>query len=342
MKSSNGNKFAKLVHDFLMIYLPRNKCFSPNTQKAYRETLNLLREFLETENQIRFSQIQFDMFNRQSVRKFIRWLQDTRHCAISTINQRLAILKSFLYYCATEAPELMMVSQEVKSIKALRTTPKTVEYLSKDALKIIFEQPRRNKNTEIRNLFFMILLYDTGARIQELLDLRLSSFHLSNSVPCVYLVGKGNKLRAVPVLEKTVCHLQQYLKIFHSSSSSQADDLLFYSDIKGVRGMLSPDAVACFLKRYAKMAHEICPEVPLNLHPHLFRHTRAMHLYQSGIPLSYIKDFLGHVSVETTSIYAYADLSMLKEALESARNPGLRGSISTYSKEDEDRLLQMC
>ena len=109
----------------------------------------------------------------------------------------------------------------------------------------------------------MILLYDTGARIQEILDIKMKDIHLNDQIPCIYLVGKGHKTRAVPLMDKTIDHFHKYTKIFH-----------------------------------------------------LFRHTRAMHLYQAGIPLSYIKDFLGHANVNTTNIYASTDTSMMMAALE--------------------------
>ena len=139
----------------------------------------------------------------------------------------------------------------------------------------------------------MILLYDTGARIQEILDLKLRDIHLNDQTPCIYLTGKGNKMRAVPLMDKTISHLHVYLKIFYPDMDIKNDSSLFYTLIKGQKGRMSDDNVSCFLKRYAKSAHQVCSEVPLRMHAHLFRHTRAMHLYQAGIPLSYIKDFLG-------------------------------------------------
>jgi integrase/recombinase XerD len=118
----------------------------------------------------------------------------------------------------------------------------------------------------------------------------------------------------------------------------------FYTLIKGRKGRMSDDNVSYFLKRYAKSAHELCPEVPLRMHAHLFRHTQAMHLYQAGIPLSYIKDFLGHVSINTTDIYASTDTPMMRAALEKIQ-PGENEQVSPTLpvwQDNEDMLLRLC
>ena len=188
----------------------------------------------------------------------------------------------------------------------------------------------------------MIFMYDTGARIQEVLDLKLKDLHLNDSVPCVYLTGKGEKMRIVPLLKKTVNHLELYMKHYHPVENRKSDDLLFRTTIKGKTGKMSADNVASFLKRYGAAAKLDCHEVPDRVYPHLFRHTRAMNLYQMGMPLSYIKDFLGHACVNTTDIYASADVSMLKSALEKAHmRDDVPKEIPRW-QENEELLLQLC
>jgi integrase/recombinase XerD len=195
-----------------------------------------------------------------------------------------------------------------------------------------------------RDRFLMILLYDTGARIREILDLKLKDIHLNDQTPCIYLTGKGNKTRAVPLMDKTIAHLHEYMKIFHPDGYLKNDQYLFYTLIKGLKGKMSDDNVSCFLKRYAESAHQVCSEIPLRMHAHLFRHTRAMHLYQSGIPLSYIKDFLGHVSIDTTDIYASTDTSMMRAALEKI-NTGddeQTSKVVPVWQDNEEMILKLC
>lgn len=145
-------------------------------------------------------------------------------------------------------------------------------------------------------------------------------------------------------MDKTIAHLQAYLKKYHPKAEQSPEAYLFYTRIKGEVGQMSEDNVNSFLKGYAQSAHQICSEVPLNMHAHLFRHTRAMHLYQAGLPLSYIKDFLGHASINTTDIYASTDISMMKGALEKI----IQKTSETSSQEEpvwqgnEEMILKLC
>jgi integrase/recombinase XerD len=339
------DSFFRLVRNFLTIHLPKHRCYSQNTIKAYRDTINLYRIFFQEQKKLSFPQITFESFNHDLMYEFLTWLQDTRKCSLSTCNHRLTVLKAFLYYCAMEEPSLMAVYMKLKTVPAFRISRSSVKYMTELALKALLEQPDSHTRCGKRDKFFMILLYDSGARIQEILDLKLKDLHLQADIPCVYLTGKGNKTRAVPLLEKTIAHLLEYLKHFHSMTARDNEDYLFYATSTCRRGRMSEDNVACFLKKYGNSARERCPEVPLRIYPHLFRHTRAMHLYQSGIPLSYIKDFLGHVSINTTDIYASADTAMMRDALEkvSEKSPLHQGNHEIpIWKDNDEMILKLC
>lgn len=343
MSKPINDSFFKYVRSFLTVYLPKNKCYSPNTIKAYRDTINVLRLFLYEQKNISFTQITFDMLNHALVYEFLEWLQSSRNCRISTRNQRLAALKSFLHYCAIEEPSLASIYLDVQDITALRDTKKGVSYMTQNALKTILIQPDVKNRFGLRNRFFMIAMYDTGGRIQEILNLKLRDICLELDIPCIYLTGKGNKVRAVPLMEKTVLHLKEYLKVFHPTCPKNTDEYLFYTVIKGKKCAMSPDNVSIFIKKYANQARISCPEVPKRVHAHLFRHSRAMHLYQSGIPLSYIKDFLGHVNATTTSIYASADTTMIRDALEKAAKLDDNSTAEVPIWEgNEDMILKLC
>lgn len=335
------DRFFRMVRDFLLVYLPKNRCCSPNTVKSYRDTLQLLRTFLKDEKHLAFTQITFDDLDHHAIEQFLTWLGTTRNCSAATLNQRLAALKSFLKYVAMEDVSLTWAYTELSKVAIKKTPRAAVHYLSETALASLFAQPDPTTQLGLRNQFLIILLYDTGARIQELLDLRLRNLHLQDSVPCVYLTGKGQKTRAVPILTKTVKHLNRYLQHFHAVSA-EPDALLFYTGVKGRVGPMSPDTVARFLKHYGAMARACCSDVPIRIHPHLLRHTRAMHLYQAGMPLSYIKDFLGHASVDTTDMYASADTTMLKTALEKAQTNVVIQPEKPAWQDNEELLLHLC
>lgn len=342
MSKKTDDTFFKLVRNFLTIYLPKNRCYSPNTVKAYRDTINLFREFLLEQKDVPFTKISFPMIDHALVYEFLEWLQTGRNCSISTRNQRLAALKSFLHYCAIEEPALTANYMDIQGIPALRETKRSILYLSQNALKKLLSQPDSDNRFGMRNRFLMILMYDTGGRIQEILDLRVKDLCLEFDIPLVYLTGKGNKVRAVPLMDKTIQHLMEYLRMLHPQYPHNGDDYLFYTVIKGRKQAMSPDNVSAFIKKYARQAKQQCPEIPDKVHAHLFRHSRAMHLYQSGIPLSYIKDFLGHVNATTTSIYASADTSMIRKALEKAASQGNATSELPIWEGDEDMILKLC
>ena len=341
MSKKSDDQFFKFVRSFLTVYLPKSRCYSSNTVKAYRDTINLFRMFLMERKNIPFTKISFNMVEHHLVYDFLEWLKVTRNCGISTRNQRLAAFKSFLHYCAIEDPALTAIYMDVQGITAMKDTKKGVSYLSQSALKAILSQPDTNNKFGMRNRFFMILMYDTGGRIQEILNLRINDLYFDFDTPLVYLTGKGNKVRAVPLMDKTIQHLKEYLRLFHPQDPQSSNDYLFYTVIKGTKGTMSPDNVSVFLQKYADQARVDFPEVPVKIHAHLFRHSRAMHLYQSGIPLSYIKDFLGHVSATTTGIYASADTSMIRDALEKASLGSSTSDIPIWEG-DEDMILKLC
>ena len=154
----------------------------------------------------------------------------------------------------------------------------------------------------MRNRFIMIMLYDTGARIQELLDITVKDLNLEIETPCVYLHGKGNKVRCIPLMNKTIVHLKEYMKHFHPVATRDVNQYLFHTTIKGNTDRMSGDSVAWMLKKYGEAVRLECPEVPERIHPHQIRHSRAQHLYQDGMPLSYIAEFFGIIAVIPNSV----------------------------------------
>ena len=332
-----GQQFWKYVRDYLTMHLPKIRCVSPRTVDSYGQSIAMYCVFLKEHSHIKFSNVSFDHITRDSVVTFIQWLRK-RRCGAATCNVRLSALKSLLRYCADEDLSLNFVYQEVKKIPLLKASRMPVGYLSKTALMAVLAQPDMRTVKGTRNRMILILLYDTGARVQELVDLKVTDIHLKARNPFVLVTGKGDKTRSIPLMNKTVAHLKEYVRQFHAGSSDSNDVPLFYSMRAGKPHMLSTDAISVLLKNYGERARMTCSEVPQRVHPHLFRHTRAMHLYQSGMPLPYIGEFLGHASVTTTEIYASADVEMLRKAIEQA-DPGLADETPKWKNEESLRTL---
>ena len=268
--NEKSTHFFKLIKDFLMVYLPDQKAVSPNTVKSYRESLNLLLNYICDKNKVGLGKLNFKYLSREAVEGFLGHLEMERQCSISTRNHRLACIRSFVKYAGARDVGVQAYVNDLNNIplkKAAKTS--IVSFFSEAALKTILEQPDTKKKKELRNLFFMILLYDTGARNQELLDLKLGSVHFEGKSPYIVIVGKGGKTRLVPVMAKTVEHYYKYAATFHPKPSY--DGHLFYTERNGKRYAMSPDNTERFIKKYGIAAHNINPEVPVSLHPHLFR-----------------------------------------------------------------------
>ena len=236
---------------------------------------------------------------------------------------------------------VIAIQADVERIRYRKPPPALVGYLTKEELSIFLAQPNCKKRTGFRNMVFLVLMYDTAARCQEMLDLRIQDLVLHRTSPCVYFTGKGNKTRVVPILPKTAEHLRSYLKKFHPAENRKRDDYVFYA-YGGPQRPMSPDTVAAFVKKYGESARHVCTSIPERVHPHMLRHTRAMHLYQDGVPLAMVSEFLGHAQIETTKIYAHADTEMKRKAIQQAANK-LNDTIpdALWNTDDEEMMLKL-
>ena len=315
MKIKDGAFYDTLTR-FLDVYLVKNRSCSSNTVKAYEDTLKLYLLFLKEVKNTPREKVTWECFCRQNVLDFLDWLEQTRNCTGSTKAQRLAAIRSFVRYGAILDLRVMAVQADVDKIEFKKPAGKLVGYLSQEELAVFLAQPNPAKRTGLRDMVFLSLMYDTAARCQEMLDLKIENLKLNGKHPAVYLSGKGQTDRVVPLMEKTAENMRRYLKRFHPAKTRKNSDYVFYTH--HVAHRMSADNVAVFVQKYGEMARAICPSIPERVHPHMLRHTRAMHLYQGGMDLKAIADLLGHKHVETTRIYAFADTEMKREAVRKA------------------------
>ena len=343
-KLAKGTLFG-YVHDFLKIYLPKQRRMSNNTIRAYQKALELLFDFVKNHNDVHLSDVTFDMLTTDTVAAFLESLETERGCGISTRNNRLAAIKAFIAYSAAMDITAVAVQTELDKIpKKKTTTVSGVAYMSETAVSIILEQPDTTTEKGFRDRFLMILMYDTGARIQEIIDIKLCDFRYGKT-PTVTLHGKNDKIRTVPIMEKTSLHLRQYVSLFHSDKSNSSDAYLFYTVIHGTPKPFSDRRIRDIVKEYGNRARKKCFEVPDNVHPHLFRHSRAMHLYQHGMDLTLVSQWLGHSHLETTLIYAHADTEHKRRAIASATTPTdpMHGKLNParFTISDEEILKRL-
>jgi site-specific recombinase XerD len=312
------NLLFNMIHDYLKIYLPKQRNFSKNTINSYRKALELLVDFVKTENQIPFQDVTFEMLTPKTITDFLDYLEIDRGCSVSTRNIRLAAINAFVKYSANRDISVVSILNELKNVTVKKPNKaEVIDYMSMAAITAIIEQTDVSIFLGLRDRTFLILMYDSGARIQEMVDITLRDLRFGRT-PTITLHGKGKKTRSVPMMEKTVQYLQKYLSAFHADMPFLSDRPLFYTITHGVLHALSDRRMRYLLKDYGEKARKLCLEVPENVHPHMFRHSRAMHLYQNGMDLMLVSQWLGHAHLETTQIYAHADTEHKRTAIAAA------------------------
>lgn len=307
--------FSKSLTDFLSKYLPGERGLSANTINSYKTTFILFIEFIESQKKISVNKLSLKDITKQCIVEFLEWLQRERRCSDSTRNVRLAAMHSFFNFLQYEAPENLNKWQHILSIKVKKTKKSAMNYLTIEGLKLLFAQPDLSTKKGMRDLTMLALMYDSAARVQEVIDLTASSVRLIKPYT-IKLVGKGNKARIVPLMDEQVVHLKNYMEKNHLLEPHANMHPLFYNSRKE---KLTRAGVRYILQCYASSARMKDQRlIPEKISPHTLRHSKAMHLLQAGVNLVYIRDILGHESVQTTEVYARVDSKLKREAIEKA------------------------
>lgn len=228
------------------------------------------------------------------------------------MNYRLATLHAFFRYLQAESPEHLLQCQKILAIPFRRFVSPIVNYLSKEHLTTLLAQPDLSTPEGRRDAVMLSILYDTGARVQELIDISVGDLRLIEPAQiCIH--GKGRKIRTVPLMQNSIHLLQNYLHE-HDLKTPDKSDYPLFQNHHGNR--LSRSGVRYIFQKYVQQVRKQHPEFNQSISPHSLRHTKGMHLLQGGVSLDIIRDFLGHVDIKTTEIYARANLEMKRAAIE--------------------------
>lgn len=342
MKTTDDALYAT-IRDYLRVYLAKLRNLSAHTVRSYANALTEFVEYVSRQRRVPMRSVVFADFSKQFVCDFLAYLEDERKCSVTTRNLRLNAIRGFLSYAASCDVCAVANRNEVSTVPFKK--PKQsgiVHHMSSNAVSAIFAAIDRNSPRGFRDLCMLAMLYDTGARVQELLDIRLADIDIGKS-PTVTLRGKGRKTRVVPISVRMVALLREYLSHTHCGKMRDSDDKLFYTVRHGSHARMTEDNLRHLVRHYGTMARKHCKEVPRNVHPHLFRHSRAMHLYEHGMDLMLVSQWLGHAQLKTTLIYARADPEMKRKAIEQAtsKDPRLHDLIKPKRmKVDNDELLK--
>ena len=305
---------ATYLSQFLTVYLPAQRNLSPHTIRSYRDTFMLFFRFCRDDRSLVPERLQLQHIEPALVLAFLEYLETQRQASIRTRNQRLAALHSFFRYLQTEAPDHLLRCQRILAIPRRRFATAPVSYLSADELAVIFRQPDLTTTNGRRDAVLLSVLYDTAARIQELIDLSGRDVRLTAPAQ-IQLTGKGRKTRVIPLMVNTARLLERYLQERRLDRPEQWDKPLFQNRC---HSRLSRSGVRYILDKYTAQARRSDPNLQAKITPHSLRHSKAMHLLQSGTPLVIIRDILGHADISTTGIYARADIEMKQHALAKA------------------------
>lgn len=321
--------FAKHLTEFLSVYLPSQKNVSKNTIHSYRDAFKLLIKYCQETISIPAERITLDVLSDKLIIGFLEWLETDRQCSISTRNQRLAAIHSFFRYVQAEEPAGLFHFQKVIAIPTKKAQKNMVEHLTPEAIQLLLAQPDRCCLKGRRDLTLMSVLYDTGARVQELIDIKVGDVFLG--IPAVIvLTGKGSKSRRVPLMKNTVSLLERYILENKLDKPWKNEYPLFTNN---QQNKLTKEGIAFIISKYVSTARKTSTLVPPKVKAHMFRHSKAMHLLQAGVNLIYIRDFLGHVDLKTTEIYAKVDTEMKRKAIENVYPDLIDSNLPDWSKD---------
>jgi len=313
--------FSYYLSKFLKEYLVIERNVSSETIRSYKATFKLLIEFLVNTKQIKLHKINFSTISKDLIIEFLDYLEMNKNNSIRTRNQRLAAIKSFYEYCTFEEIENIDNIKKILSMKFKKYTKPIQEYLTEEELSLFFSSIDTSTKIGKRNLLLLTILYDTAARASEILNLKLEDIHLEENY--ITLLGKGNKKRVVPIMDRTKDMIIIYMK------NNILKDYLFSNNGK------------VFNKT---MINDLIKSIDFNkkITPHTFRRSRAIHLLNHGINIIYIQELLGHASVQTTQDYVRAITKTKFDAILSV-NVQMKNDLPNWNDDQNllDQLLSM-
>lgn len=301
MKNDPKN-FQYHLTNFLTKEMPGNRNNSEKTISSYATAFKLFIKYLNDEKGIKPNEIQMTDWTSDNVRSFMNWLEEVTKVEISTRNVRLAAIRSFTKYLQCEDIKYISEYQKILSIKKKKCSSAEVIWLTKEQIISILNMPDSSIKEGIKHKTILTVLYDTAARVDELAHMKLIDIRLGTP-SCIRIKGKGNKVRIVPIIGNTVILLQRYIKENNLEKRQFTDHEYLFQNRSGKP--YTRAGISYIINKYVELANvRDKANITINVHPHVFRHSKAVHLLESGVELIYIKDILGHSSVKTTEIYA--------------------------------------
>jgi site-specific recombinase XerD len=329
---SGSVPLGPIVHSFFVDHLVTVKGLRPATIRSYRDTIRLFLCFVAADKKVKITKLCLEDLSFERTLGFLRYLEVDRCNHIRTRNQRLAALHTLFDYVASREPEMLGVCQRVAAIPAKRAAPAETHYLERDEIEALFRGLSRVGRLALRDRTLLLFLYNTGARAQEVADLRAG--HLDLEEGLVRLHGKGDKWRTCPLWRETVKLLGQLLDARLGPPTADAP---VFTSTTGVA--LTRFGIYKIVRRH--VGHLDDARAGRRVSPHAFRHTAAMHLLEAGVEVNVIRGWLGHADLTTTNRYAEINTRAKIEALRKTEPPG--SSVGPRSRpvwQSDETLLE--
>jgi integrase/recombinase XerD len=302
-----------LLYSFFEDYLKCQKGLRPSSLKSYRDSLKLFLLFLSEKTGHKVSRLKLSDLTCTQLLAFLQNLETDRKNQVRTRNQRLAAIRSFFDYLARRVPEMLREAQSVAAIPTKRTAPAETFFLEKDEMESLFASLPSQGSSAVRDRALLLFLYNTGARVQEVADLRCKNLELDGQAR-VHLHGKGDKWRVCPLWKETVTLLKQLV----AGQSANDPGRAVFTSRQGQA--LTRFGIYKIVRRHTRSLLK-SNESRRRISPHIFRHTCAVHLLEAGVEVNVIRGWLGHVGLETTNRYAEINLRMKEAALQACQPP---------------------
>lgn len=307
-----------LIVSFFRNYLANQKGYAANTIASYSDCIRLLLSYSCERLGVSFDKLGLNTITDDLILDFLDHLEKNRGNAPATRNQRLGAIKTFFRFLALQEPTATAVCERVCAISAKKTEHKVITPLDNNEIKAILgsAQTRTDTVQGARDQALLLMLYNTGARVQELVDAKIADVRMETPAQ-ICLTGKGRKQRIVPLYDDTIKAIQHYLMLRKPAGTEH--EALFVN-ARGKR--FTRFGIGHIVSKYAALAGRTCPSIAsTHVTPHTFRHTIALHLIQSGVDISVVKEWLGHADIKTTSLYVDINVEMKRKALEACPPP---------------------
>lgn len=314
---TGARPLGPLVHSFFIDHLVVVKGLRPASVRSYSDTIRLLLRFVADQKGTKITKLNVEDLSFEQVLGFLRYLENDRHNHIRTRNQRLASLHTLFEYIASREPEMLETCQRVAAIPIKRAAPAETHYLERDEMEALLRHLPRTGRLAQRDHTLILFLYNTGARAQEVADLRVGNLELGEHAS-VRLHGKGDKWRTCPLWDQTAKSL---VELLGTSNKPRAADVPVFCSVTGEA--LTRFGIYKIVRRHA--GHLDDARINRKVSPHIFRHTAAMHLLEAGVEVNVIRGWLGHADLTTTNRYAEISTRAKMEALRATEPPGASG-----------------